>query len=232
MRVLAEVLVRRTGLGGCARRPVSGLGVTVTSREPIELVGLPSVAEPVVDLELQPGGGQHVEGRGRQELLPGEQSPADQAGDGCRQGRLGLGLVVPGATLRPKGVSTAPMVGWSRSFQRPSAVRYLCSTAEGVPPLAGTPVSKRFVARSRSRMPARAKMPSGTGSLSHPNVRSSHEPAAAASFSSSDGRSRSSWILLGRPRRNVWNAWRPGRSRAMYEKSCNSGARLTLRMRL
>ena len=68
-----------------------------------------AVAEPVVHLELQPGRGQHVERRGRLELLAGQQLAADRAGVGREHvGRVGL---VEAERCGRSAAPAAPMFG-------------------------------------------------------------------------------------------------------------------------
>ena len=83
-----------------------------------------AVAEPVVDHELEPGGGEQVERRGRLERVAREQLAADEA----RIGRHDpLGRLLVGALDRhvaaEAGAGAAHCAGGARSLYEPSGVR-------------------------------------------------------------------------------------------------------------
>ena len=86
------------------------------------------MADPVVDLELDPGAGEHVERRRRLEVVAGEELAADGSRVRLEQVRSGSGRVRSSGTLRPKRVPIVPMAGLEVVVV-PSTVRVSCSAA-------------------------------------------------------------------------------------------------------
>jgi hypothetical protein len=79
---------------------------------PWVLLLLLAVAEPVVHLELDPGAGEQVERRRRDELLPGEELAADEAW--VRLERVRLRLRVLQGNVPPERLFRLPISGSSR----------------------------------------------------------------------------------------------------------------------
>ena len=83
-----------------------------------------AVAEPVVDLELDPGGGEDVQRRRRDELVPRHQVAADLAHARRRESRLLLGeRVLERDVAAEARAGGSPSRGSSRSLNVPSHVR-------------------------------------------------------------------------------------------------------------
>ena len=109
-------MVARTRIGV----PVGPLVVLVELDVDVGVGRVLAVAEPVVVLELDPAGGEHVERRRRLELVAQEEAVRDLARVRLHplRHRLGLGRLV--GALRPKRVPALPISGSVGSWCEPS----------------------------------------------------------------------------------------------------------------
>ena len=108
--------MRRITIGCSGQSSPSSSSISYGSFEVVR-----AVAEPVVDLELDPRGGKDVQRRRRDELVPRHQLAADRARVRRRESRLLLreGVLERDVAAR-NGCRSLPMSGFSRSLNVPS----------------------------------------------------------------------------------------------------------------